>query len=166
MRVKFLKNVAFLVLAATMGMTSAQSAIGEIERNEQALKGTWLFQISIQDCNSGVPLGQPFESLLTFANGGTLTKTTANPTFYPAVRSPGHGVWKTSGHHTYQATSTAFVTLNGVLARTQTISQTIEVLTEDTLRTTDASVTFYKPDGTLLASGCAAATGTRIEMPN
>ena len=165
MQAKHLKTVVFLALAGVLGMVSALSARAQREVDEQRLEGSWLFQISIQDCNSGVPIGQPFQSLLTFAQGGTLTESTSNPKFFPAERGPGHGVWKLSGRHTYNATSTAFITLNGALARTQTITQTIEILTDDSVKTTAASVTFYKPDGTLLASGCAAATGTRIEFP-
>ncbi len=59
----------------------------------------------------------------------------------------------------------AFITANGVLARTQTITQTIDQLTADSLQTTSASVKFYKPDGTFLFSGCAAATAQRLQLP-
>jgi len=165
MQSKHVKTLALLALAGVLGMVSASSAFAQKDDDDRGLAGSWLFQISIQDCNSGAPLGQPFQSLLTFAKGGTLTESTSNPMFFPAERGPGHGVWRHHGSNTYIATSTAFITMNGVLARTQTITQTIEVLTDDTLATTGASVMFYKPDGTLLASGCAAATGTRIELP-
>jgi hypothetical protein len=165
MRVKYLRTVALLALAGVIGMVSPHRALGENDGNARALEGSWVFQISLQDCNSGTVIGLPFRSLLTFARGGSTTETTSNPMFVPPLqRSPGHGVWKFDGNHTFEATTVAFITLNGALARTQTITQTIEVLTADTLQTTSASVQFYKPDGTLLATGCAVATGTRIEL--
>lgn len=164
MQVRYAKTMALLAFAGVMGMASTHSAMGQSDRGARALEGTWLVQVSQQDCNSGEPVGRPFQSLLTFAQGGTMTETTSNPAFFPAVRTAGHGVWKHAGRQTYKASTTAFITLNGALARIQTINQTIEVLTEDSLRTTEASVTFYRPDGTVLASGCAAATGQRIEL--
>lgn len=165
MQTKHVKTLAILALVSALGIATASSAFAQKDDDDHGLAGTWLFQVSIQDCNSGALLGQPFQSLLTFAKGGTMTESTSNPNFFPLERGPGHGVWKHYSSNTYNATSSAFITLNGALARTQTITQTIEMLTDDSLRTNAASVTFYKPDGTVLASGCAAATGTRIELP-
>lgn len=164
MKSRYLKAVAFLALTAVVGIATSQIASAQSQQNNQGLVGTWLFQISIQDCNSGAPLGQSFMSLLTFAQGGTMTETTANPAFFPAVRSPGHGVWSVDGPHTFEATSTAFITSSGALVRLQTITQTIELLTPDSLQTTSASVKFYSPAGVLLTSGCAAATAQRIQL--
>ena len=153
------------VAACTVGIGSAQAAMMQDSgAGGGKLEGTWIVQVGLQDCVSGSPMGLPFLSLLTFARGGTMTETTDNPVFYPAVRSPGHGVWQKVDEHTYQAATIAFITVNGVLARTQTIRQTIEVQDEDTFRTTSAAVKFYRPDGSLLATGCAAATGKRFEL--
>jgi hypothetical protein len=58
----------------------------------------------------------------------------------------------------------AFVTVNGVHAKTQKISQTMEIGDDpDQFTTTAASVQFFDPTGTLLVSGCATATGQRFE---
>src|SRR6266700_7161131 len=84
MKSNYLKTAAFLALTAVIGIATSQSALGQTQQNDQGLVGTWLFQVSIQDCNTGVPVGQPFLSLLTFAQGGTMTETTANPMFFPA----------------------------------------------------------------------------------
>ena len=164
MRAKHLKGVAFLAIVGVIGMVSTQFAAAEDERWEgRKLEGSWVVQVALHDCTSGTPIGLPFQSLLTFAKGGTMTETTANAMFFPAERGPGHGVWSRKGAYTYNALTEAFVTLNGALQKTQTIAQTIEVDTEDSMHTTEATVKFYKPDGTLLATGCAAATGKRIE---
>jgi hypothetical protein len=50
------------------------------------------------------------------------------------------------------------------LARTQVITQSVEIGRDDTYKTTAASVKFFQPDGSLVATGCAAATGKRIEV--
>jgi hypothetical protein len=93
-----------------------------------------------------------------------MTETTDNPMFFPAFRGPGHGVWSHTGRHTYSADTMAFVTVNGVLAKTQKISQTIEIGNDpDQFTTTAASVQFFDPTGTLLVSGCATAAGHRFE---
>lgn len=162
---KLSKIVAGLVLASTV---AAASASAQRDRDDdwqsRRLEGTWIFQISLQDCSSGTPLGAPFQSLLTFARGGTVTETTANAMFFPALRGPGHGVWSHAGNGTYRAATIAFITLNGALTRTQTIAQTIELGRDETLRTTSATVKFFSPAGTLLATGCASATGKRFVL--
>ena len=165
MKSKFRKAVAFLALAAGIGIATSPSALGQTQQSEQGIQGTWLFLISIKNCSTGAQIGQPFLSLLTFNQGGTLTETTANPMFFPAERGPGHGDWAVYGPHSYKAVSMALITANGDLVRTQTITQTIELLSANSLRTTKASVEFFKPDGTLLSAGCAAATAQRIGLP-
>ncbi len=165
MQMKYWKSLAVLALMA-FGMSSAEGASrSDDDRQSEGLVGSWVFQVSLQDCVSGSPIGSPFLSLLTFNRGGTVTETTSNPSFVPPTeRGPGHGIWRHSEHGNYEATTTAFITVNGTLARTQTITQTIELDGEDSLKTTTASVKFYSPTGSLLMSGCAAATGKRIEF--
>ena len=123
-----------------------------------------MVQVTQEDCSLHTPIGTPFLSLLTYNRGGTVTDTTSNPMGFAAVRGPGHGVWSKAGNHTFKAYTIAFVTLNGVLTRTQTILQTIEVDSSDTYKVTAASVKFFAPDGTLLFTGCATATAKRFEL--
>jgi hypothetical protein len=165
MKIKYLKGLAVLALMA-FGISSAQAANHpDDDWQSDRLVGTWMFQISLQDCSLGTPIGTPFFSLLTFNRGGTVTETTANPMFFPAERGPGHGIWRQDGRHNYfEAATTAFITVNGALTRTQTITQTIEMLGDDSLKTTKASVKFFSPSGSLLMTGCAAATAKRLEL--
>ena len=102
--------------------------------------------------------------MLTFVGGGTLVETTSNPMFFPAVRGPGHGVWSYAGAGTFKAVSVAFITSNGVLVKTQTIRQTIEVGEDsDSFTTPSASVEFVSVGGGPTINGCATATGKRIK---
>ena len=41
----------------------------------RGLVGTWQVKVTLQNCSTGVQIGMPFDSLLTFADGGTLTET-------------------------------------------------------------------------------------------
>jgi hypothetical protein len=93
--------------------------------------------------------------------GGTLTETTDNPSFYPDLRLPGHGYWNEVGTGAYQASSTAFITSNGILAETQRIDQAISVSGDNLV--SNAKVRFFDPMGNLLKSGCAVALGQRFK---
>lgn len=165
MRMNILTASALLVITGVLGMSSARGAARAEDGGEaQKLEGTWVVTVSLRDCSLGTPIAAPFMSLLTFARGGTMTETTSSPMFFPAVRGPGHGVWSKAGGNTYKASSIAMITVNGALTRTQTITQTIEVQSEDSFTTTSASVKFFAPNGTLVGTGCATATGTRFEL--
>jgi hypothetical protein len=146
------------VLILSLGPSAAaRSRAGEFDGSR--LEGTWTVQVQLVDCTTGNPLGNPFLSLLTFARGGTETETTANPMFFPAERSPGHGVWSRIDKHNYLATSTAFITLNGALVKKQKITQNIQMGGSSDSFTSTASVEFFDPAGNLLATGCATAAG-------
>lgn len=151
------------VVALACGWNATASA-SDPNSAARDLEGTWQVQVVQVNCQTGATVGLPFSSLLTFARGGTMTETTDNPMFYPAVREPGLGVWHRLQGSTYYAASMAFITLNGVLAKTQKISQTIEVGPgPDQFTTTQAAVQFFDPSGNLLGAGCAVATGVRFE---
>ena len=141
---------------------SAAESDRQPQRAEQSLVGTWRTQVTLVNCATGKPVGAPvFQALLTFARGGTATETTAN-SFFPALRSPGHGAWVSEGGQSYRAATTAFISRDGALFRTQTISQEIEV-DDDTFSST-ATTEFFDPAGTLVLKGCATATGERYQL--
>jgi hypothetical protein len=160
---------ALVILAAGVGLLLSFERVAgahpeDRDGDERTLQGTWVVTVTQQACPNGPAIAPPFKSLLTFDAGGAMTETTDNPMFFPAFRGPGHGVWNHTGHHTYSADSLAFVTVNGMLVKTQRISQTIELGDDpNQFTTTAASVQFFDPTGTLLVSGCATATGQRFE---
>jgi hypothetical protein len=162
MKKTLLKFVACTVGALAMLSESGVAQSGRLESNR--IVGTWMFHVQLQDCGTGANLGQPFLSLLTFDHSGTVVETTANGMFYPAVRSAGHGIWGDEERDSVRASTTAFITLNGVLQRIQTIDQRIELDGPNALHTTAASVRFVSPTGVPLASGCASATATRLRF--
>lgn len=156
---------SLLALAAACACSLTAVAQTENEAMEaRNLQGSWIVQVTQLNCETGAPLGGPFLSLLTFAKGGTLVETTSNPMFFPAVRGPGHGVWSYANDHSFKAVSVAFITLNGALVKTQTISQTIEMKEgRNNFKTTSASVVILPVAGGPTITGCATAVGKRIE---
>jgi hypothetical protein len=156
-----------LLLVATCALSMTAAAGGQAaawEPESGGLEGSWTVKVTQRNCATGDAVGNPFLSLLTFSQGGTLVESTANPMFYPAVRGDGHGVWSATDRQTYRAVSTAFITVNGELAKTQTITQKIVMGADpNTFETPAASVVFVPADGGPTITGCATATGARIE---
>jgi len=155
---------AALALAGVLIFCAGPLANAQSEQSGgSGLQGTWMVTVTLHNCATGAQVGAPFQSLLTFARGGTMTETTSNPMFFPAVRGPGHGVWSSSGDGAYTATSLAFITVNGVLTMTQKITQQITLEENDNQFTTSgAQVQFFAPAGSLLRTGCASAVGQRF----
>jgi hypothetical protein len=165
MREHFTKPFYLLAVLAGLFLPIASAGAQSPVPAGRELEGTWKVEVTQRDCNTGDPLGPPFQSLLTFASGGTMTETTDNPLFYPAERSPGHGVWSFRGRSRYTAATTAFITLNGVLTETQKISQIIEMGDDlNRFNTLKATVQFFDPNGKLLVTGCASAAGVRFRL--
>jgi hypothetical protein len=156
---------AALALAGVLILCAGTVANAHPEQSAASgLQGTWLVTVTQHNCATGAQIGAPFQSLLTFARGGTMTETTSNPMFFPAERGPGHGVWSASRNGTYSAASMAFITLNGVLTMTQKITQQITMGDDrNQFTTSGAQVQFFDPAGNLLRSGCASAVGQRFQ---
>lgn len=133
------------------------------------LEGTWRVSVTLRNCDSGTIL-PPFQSLLTFARGGTLTGATSSPDFLPGQRSADHGIWSPAGGHAFRAVQEAFILFDspsrpnrhGFRSGTQRISQTIELKNEDEFTST-ASTVYFDSGGTMLTTGCANAVGRRLK---
>ena len=146
-------------LAGSVLLTSAdEAAAGKAARK---LEGTWSVQVTIHDCQSGQEI-RSFPALLTFAQGGTLTETTAG--FPPAARTPGHGFWRFTGGNAFTATSIAFLFgPDGASTGRQTLTQAIEFGDDPDTFNSTASSTITDPNGNQIAVTCATAVGHRVE---
>ena len=128
------------------------------------LEGTWQVRITPRDCSTGEQFPQvAFDSLFTFAAGGTMTGTTANPSFQPGQRSPGHGYWERSGHSSYEAVFQAFVQFTGgnYTRGNQRVELNLDLLNADHWKA-DLLVAFTDPAGVPISNGCAAVVGARL----
>jgi hypothetical protein len=157
----------FRVVTLFMAMAPAFLFAGD-DSGAGGLEGTWRVEVTRRSCESGLA-SQPFQSLLTFARGGTLTGTTANPAFLAGQRSGDHGFWSPAGVRVFRAVDEAFILFDspgsgsgpGFKAGTQQISQTIEMKNDDEF-TSSASTSFFDVRGKLLNKGCASAIGHRL----
>ena len=167
---KRIHKMVLLFVSGAAALSFGQSGLPADSGDPLAskLEGTWRVSVTLRDCGSGATM-PPFQSLLTFARGGTLTGTTSNPDFLPGQRSPDHGVWSSAGGHAFRAMQEAFILFDspsrpnrhGFRSGTQHISQTIELRNDDEFTST-ASTAYFEPNGTMLATGCASAVGRRL----
>jgi hypothetical protein len=131
------------------------------------IEGTWRVTVTQKVCATGVSIGLPFHSLLTFARGGTMTGTTGNSGFLPGQRSGDYGVWSPATGHSYSATEEAFVIFSGgsFTQGWQIISHSISLTNGGNGFNDVASIQFYDVSGNPLlpAPGCATAVGQRLQ---
>jgi hypothetical protein len=159
---------ASLLLAAAVLVVPAFGQSVAHTKTNSPLVGTWLVQITQVDCQSGDPLGPPFTSLLTFAEGGTMSEDTENPFFGHGQRGGGQGTWSSTGQSTYEAKSVALIKYTtpanqkthnpGFEAGKQTISQNITFNGQSGQWSSTASVAFADTSGNVYRQGCAAAS--------
>src|SRR5262245_11109260 len=122
-----------LAMANLVSLTPARASSAErLERQKSSspeprkLEATWRVKITIRTCHTEQTLRKPFPALVTFARGGTLTSADSSDS--PALRGPGHGVWRHVGGHTYSGLAEAFLYDSaGAWTGTQRITQTIEI---------------------------------------
>jgi hypothetical protein len=176
---RFAKLLFPVVVAATMVLFIGWGAASGSAHDGHELVGTWRVAVQLTkmgSCSTGTPISPPpFQSLLTFEEGGTMIEDTTNPGFEPGQRGTGHGVWEHQDHRTYSANSVAFINftttaplpapLMPFMAGTQTIGQTIEFGDgSDEWTTTDATVEFFATGSTTpYKSACANASAKRFE---
>ena len=179
MRLAILKRskaaVACVALTGVLAVGLEQGASAKTDSpnaETRTLEGTWWVQVTaLTDCVSQVPL-MSFTALLTFAKGGTMTGTTANPAFAFGQRSADHGVWfRSRAAHGYRASSVAlllfgtspnFPATPGFQAGSQRLSQAIDVTDPDHF-TSEAVSEFFDVGGNKYREGCATAVGQRFE---
>lgn len=155
------------VLTGTMALTTGSVAIageeaGQQPPNSQAkrIEGAWLLQVSRYDCQTGAAI-QAFQSLVTFAQGGTLSNVTTGTN--PALRTTGLGTWRRTGDHTFRAVTVVFLfDPAGVWTTTQRIANRLEIGSDPDELTGTTKVHFFDTNGNLISTGCATVLGRRL----
>ena len=168
----------FCLTAAFLAAASVRAGAQSDERAD--LAGTWGVKVTLRDCATGAPLGPPFNSLVTFHDGGTISESAASLAFAPGQRSPGHGTWSRTRGHAYTQEMIALVLFDtqpnlpatptfdptkpvspGFFAGWLTVSHTVRFTAADRIASTGTN-SFYKTNGELYRSGCSTATGRRF----
>lgn len=158
-------TLSLATLLLTLVLATTLTAVGQSEHSGSAkgLGGTWHIQVQLQNCATHAPMGAPFESILSFHQGGTMSGTTTNPAFAAGQRTSDYGVWSYNGSHTYNASSEAYILFAaGPFPKgTQRLVQAISV--EGDEFTSVATVQFFDVNHVQVIGGCAVATGKRFE---
>jgi len=171
---------AVIALTGVLITAAGGSTVTASESHEQ-LAGAWAVQVTLRDCVTNAPLGPPFNSLVSFHDGGTLSETAASLAFAAGQRSPGHGTWTRERRHTFRQRMIALILFDtpanlpgtpgfnpslpvspGFFAGWVTITHMLK-LTDGDHATSAGTNEFYKSDGTLYRSGCSTATAERFE---
>ena len=117
--------------------------------------------IGRHDCQTGAPVSN-FNSLVTFAQGGTLTNVTTGGN--PGLRTTGLGIWKKAGDHEFTAVTMVFLfSPAGAWTATQRLANTFEIGNDPDELTGTTEANFYDTNGNLTATVCATVLGRRLD---
>ena len=157
--------IVALAVSAGSGYAAAEGHGFGRSQAPAPLEGAWQVRITPYVCSTGVPLPPPFEfdSLVTFASGGTMTETTSNTRFMPGQRSPGLGYWERTGRTSYEAAFRAYIQFTGgnYTQGAQRVDQDIDLVDADHWNSS-AVVAFSDVAGAPVSSGCMRAVGVRM----
>lgn len=148
-------------LVSGQGLQDRQSSIASVK----TIAGVWRTVVTPRNCQTGDPVAPPFPGLFTFNKGGTMSEYGIGPGSSPALRSPGHGVWKRE--HGGQEYSFAFTfyryNSTGVFIGSQKITATLELGASGDEFTTNSSIEVFDANDNLIGTGCATTTATRFD---
>ena len=83
-------RVVALVTLTGVLLTTAGGRSAIASGSHEGLEGAWTVQVTLRDCVTNAALGAPFNSLVSFHDGGTLSETAGSLAFAVGQRSPGH----------------------------------------------------------------------------
>jgi hypothetical protein len=170
------KVIVGFALAAVLTLSAGWSATAWSRPGDFELIGTWRVTVTQANCSTGATLGT-FQSILTFADGGTMAEDTTNSAFGPGQRGAGQGIWQYTGHRSYTTKSIAFINYSTqnpnppavppFKAGTQTIAQTIQFKDNPDAWSSTATVQFADSTGAPYSPSpvppCVTASAQRFE---
>jgi hypothetical protein len=160
-----------LMVAVLVGIgRPARAQSSNSASHKLQVEGTWLVRVTLRNCASGAALSS-FDSIVTFAPGGTVLETPGATAFALGQRSDGHGSWSHSGGHTYEQRFVALIRFDtppnppvspGFLAGWQTVTHTVDLVDAQNF-TSSGTNEFFGTNGNSYRSGCSTAVGRRFE---
>jgi hypothetical protein len=158
------RGTAAMLLAGMLvlgfGLPAAAQSVDDGSQN--GLEGTWRAQLTIIDCQPPHAVLRTFKARFSFAEGGTLTVTTAGQP--PSQNTPGLGVWNYMYGRTYSAVSEAFVfSPAGVWTSTQRLTRVITVSRDGKRYTDSVALEILDINDNVIVTGCGTSVATRLE---
>jgi hypothetical protein len=145
----------------------SQSGASSVE-GKPTLVGVWKTQVRPRNCETGEPLPVPVlqgHGLFTFHEGGTASEYGIGPGQAPALRSPGHGVWRRA--HGWQEYEYEFMftrhDLSGAFVGSSKVTSALVLDPSGDAWTSNSQVEVFDPAGNLILTPCVTGTGTRFE---
>jgi hypothetical protein len=155
-------------LIATVSIVSGQNTHDKQsspKAGERTIVGVWRTMVTPRNCQTGAAVAPAFPGLFAFNEGGTMSEYGISPGLSPALRSPGHGVWKRA--HGWQDYSLSFTfyryDVNGLFIGSQKITATLELGASGNDFTTSSSVEVLDAADNQIGNFCATAAGMRFE---
>lgn len=132
------------------------------------LVGVWQTQVRPRNCQTGEELPAPVlrgHGLFTFHQGGTASEYGIGPGQTPALRSPGHGVWRRA--HGWQEYEYAFEftrhDASGAFVGSSKVTSALVLDAGGDAWTSQSQVEVFDATGNLILAPCVSATGTRFQ---
>ena len=174
-------RVAAVVALTGVLLTAAGGRTAIASGSREGLEGAWAVQVTLRDCATNAALGAPFNSLVSFHDGGTLSESAGSLGFAAGQRSPGHGTWTREGSHAFLHRMIALILIDtpanlpgtpgfnpalpvspGFFAGWQTVTHTLTLTDADHAPAAGPNA-FYQSVVTWSRPGCSTATAQRLE---
>ncbi|MGE0815762.1 MAG: hypothetical protein AB7O28_13205 [Vicinamibacterales bacterium] len=165
------RRLAASALAVALALAVPFGAHAQGAGDPPLLGGAWIVQIQLRDCASQAPLGPPFNSLVTFHAGGTISESAAGPAFAPGQRGEGTGQWTRLGSRTYLQRMAALIRFTtapnppfspGFEAGGQTITHVITMQDGNHFTSSGTNAFYRTGEATPYRTGCSTAVGLRF----
>jgi len=151
--------IALLVMSAlpvTVDFVSAQGI-------QNPIVGVWRTVVTPRNCQTGEPFPS-LPGLFTLHAGGTMSEYGIGPGSSPALRSPGHGVWREHGRQEYSFTFGYYrYNASGGFIGSQKVTAVLELGARGDAFTTRSAIQIFDANDNLVGTGCATAAGARVE---
>jgi hypothetical protein len=153
--------IAALVVTGTIASVVIFSQGKDLQGGGR-LDGAWNVRVSIINCQTGGVI-RTFDSVTQFMKGGTLVDSTSGVA--QALKTPGEGIWEHTSDSSYRFKfkSFTFDTANNYTGYTVIQHDATLDSTGDAYESS-GTVEVYAPNGTLVATGCASTTATRMSF--
>jgi hypothetical protein len=159
-----LATVALLIVAAAQNSVQAQyrEELGTSKQSANKIVGAWETTVTPRNCETGEQIAPSFQGLITFNEGGTLAEYGANPA--TPYRTPGHGVWVSTGGAVNYSMRFSFLPLTpaGVPIGRLRVSQDLEFSRSSDESSTSGSFVLTNFNGIVIGSGCSTSTAVRL----
>jgi hypothetical protein len=156
-------NTAILGQDMTIENELSEVIHSRTAQSGNSIVGVWEATVTPRNCQTGDPVGPPFQSLVTMHEGGTMSEYGANPA--TPFRSNGQGFWERGwrGEGNYYQRFVFFpLTPAGIAVGKVKVTQTVDYNRHTDEFTSSGSFQLFNPAGVVINTGCSTATGIRF----